>query len=284
MPEYWVLITVRNGEETIDKSLSAILDQSIKPSLICITDDGSTDSTPQILSRYKNLYPEIFRVITFPDRGYDSRRIVHNWNAACEHVENLHRNFDYLFIGSDDTIFPLHYVQTLIEEMGKHPELVITSGSRGIRSFQDTIPLPEGAGRFIRNSFFAMLGYRHPPYYGYESWILYKALQLGYEIKKLDYLRYEHLRQFGTGHKFVEYGAGMRCLGYHPAYVIARSLKNIFTGVTGIPVKYSLQMVWDYINAAKYKDDPYFHYYEPELRRYVRQLQKKKLLSLFGLN
>jgi glycosyltransferase involved in cell wall biosynthesis len=283
MLDYWVLITVRNGEKTIDKSLHALLTQRTKPSLICIIDDGSTDSTQQVLSKYKSLYPEVFHIIIFPDRGYDSRRIVHNWNAACDYVKSLKRNFDYLFISGDDTVFPSHYVETLIQEMERHPKLVIASGSRGIRSFQDTLLLPEGAGRLIRSNFFAMLGYRHPPYYGYESWILYKALQIGYEIKKLEDLRYEHTREFGTGHKFIEYGPTMRCLGYHPMYVIARSLKNIFAGGTGIPVKYSLRMLWDYVNAGKWTNDPYFRYYEPELRGYIRKMQKKRLLGLFRL-
>ena len=52
-PSYWALITVKNGADTISKSVESILSQTVKPSLICIVDDGSTDKTPMILTGLK---------------------------------------------------------------------------------------------------------------------------------------------------------------------------------------------------------------------------------------
>ena len=108
---------------------------------------------------------------------------------------------------------------------------------------------------------------------------MYKSLQLGFEVKKLTDVKYEHLRTFGVGHKFVEYGPAMRCLGYHPMFVLARVLRNIFTGKTGISKSASIRMFFDYLFKGKWKNDPYFHYFEPELRRFVRSMQKKRLLN-----
>lgn len=274
---YWVLVTVKNGEKTIAESLDSIREQTVKPSLLCVVDDGSTDSTPQILSGFEAAASNI-KVIALEDKGYDSRRIVHNWNVACDYVRSSGREFDFLLISSDDVVFPKDYVQKLVDEMRKDPKLVVISGSRGLAQ-SDYMSLPEGAGRLIRESFFKEIGYRHPPYYGYEPWILYKALQSGCNVRKLADPMYDHRRTFGIGHKFVEYGPAMRCLGYHPLFVLARVARNIFSRKTGIPLSASVRMLFDYFTDSKWKDDPYFHYHEETLRAFIRFTQKKRLLS-----
>jgi glycosyltransferase involved in cell wall biosynthesis len=279
---YWVIITVKNGESVIKKTLDSIISQSLKPSLVCIINDGSTDSTPDILSEIKKENNDIIHIINLPDEGYDIRRIVHNWNKACEYVKNLGNEYDYLLISADDSIYPESYVEKLVESMKKESSLVIASGTRGLKA-SDYMSFPEGSGRMIRMSFFKKIGFYFPPYYGYESWILYKALQLGYKIKKLNDLEYKHSRLFGSGHQFVEYGPMMRCLGYHPLFVIARVLRNIFIHNTGISARASFRMLLDYIQKNKWKNDPYFHYFELDLRQFIRALQKKRLLSKFRI-
>lgn len=275
---YWALLTVKNGESTIRKSVESIIRQSVKPSLICVVDDGSTDTTPKILEELVRENGELVHVITLPDKGYDSRRIVHNWNAACEYVQNLKKEYSYMLISSDDIVFPETYVEKIAGELAKDSKLVIVSGSRGLEQ-SDYMSLPEGAGRMVDMEFFKKIGFRHPPYYGYEPWILYKALQMAYKVKKVDNLRYEHLRVFGVGHKFVEYGPAMRCLGYHPLFVLARVLRNILTGKAGISKRASIRMFFDYLDEGKWKQDPYFHYFEPDLRKFVRATQRERLLS-----
>ncbi len=275
---YWTLITVKNGEDTITKSFESILSQTVKPSLICIVDDGSTDKTPIILSELKKNHDDLVHVITLPDNGYDSRRIVHNWNKACDFVKKNGKNYCYLLISSDDIVFPINYVERLIIKAEKNPKLVIVSGSRGLDQ-SDQMSFPEGAGRLIKIFYFEQIGYFHPPYYGYEPWILYKALQMGYEIIKLNDIQYQHLREFGSGHNFIEYGPAMRCLGYHPLFIVMRILRNLINKNTGISKTASIKMLLDYINKKKWLKDPYFHYFDPDIRRFVRSTQKKRLLT-----
>lgn len=272
---YWALVTVKNGERTLENSIRSLLSQSIPPSLVCVVDDGSTDSTPEILKRLQASYPSI-HVITLPDKGYDSRRIVHNWNAACDYAKSA-GDYDYMLISSDDIILPPNYVADLAREMASDPKLVVVSGTRGLAQ-SDYMSLPEGAGRLVRSSFFHEIGYRHPPYYGYEPWLLYKAMQMGYRVKKLSDVSYSHERTFGVGHKFVEYGPAMRCLGYHPLFVLARVARNFFSGNTGISKSASIKMFFDYLSEGKWKNDPYYHYFDPELRSFVRNMQRKRLM------
>ena len=49
MGNYNVILTCRNSEKIIEPSLTSIIEQSIKPKYIIVVDDGSTDSTPNIL-------------------------------------------------------------------------------------------------------------------------------------------------------------------------------------------------------------------------------------------
>ncbi len=276
-PSYWVLVTVKNGEKTIVESLESIMTQSIEPSLVCVVDDGSTDSTSNLLFKLKDSHQNI-HIITLEDKGYDSRRIVHNWNIACDYAKKTGKEFDYLLISSDDVVFPREYVERLMQEMSIDQKLAVISGNRGLAQ-SDFMSLPEGAGRLIRISFFNKIGYKHPPYYGYEPWILYKALQMGYKVRKLSDLKYEHKRVFGVGHKFIEYGPAMRCLGYHPMFVLARVARNILTNKTGISKSASIRMFFDYLFENKWKDDPYFHYFEDDLRAFVRHYQKQRLFK-----
>jgi glycosyltransferase involved in cell wall biosynthesis len=275
---YWVNFIVKNGEDTIKESLESLILQSIEPSIICIINDGSTDGTLQIIQNFKGQLKNRLHVIDLPDRGYDIRRIVHNWNLACEFIKKSQKDYDFMLIATEDVKFPTNYVEELIKDMNADPKLVVISGNRGLPQ-SDYFSFPEGAGRLIKMSFFKKIGFRFPPYYGYEPWILYKALQLGFKIKKNMTLKYQHVRKFGSEHNFIEYGPSMRCLGYHPMFVFARVLKNILKNDTGISKKASIAMLFDYFNKSKWKDDPYFKLHEPELRNFIRVFQKKRLLS-----
>ena len=277
------MLTVKNGEKTIKDSINSVLNQSVKPGLICIIDDGSIDSTPKILDKLQRENGSVLHIISLPDSGYDIRRIAHNWNKACDYVKSKNVDYDYLLIIADDIILPKEYIEKLGLEMKKDSKLVVVSGSRGLES-SDDVSLPEGAGRIIDMKFFGALGLRHPPYYGYEPWILFKALQLGYKIKKFESIKYEHKRVFGTKHNFVEYGPAMRCLGYHPIFVIARVLRNIFSNKSGISKLTSLKMIFDYLNKKKWENDPYFKYFEPELRHFIRTFQKNRLYLKLKFN
>ncbi len=277
---WFAIITVKNGEDTIRDAIYSLIKQSIRPSYIIVVDDGSKDNTPNILRDIKDRYNEV-HIITLPDNGYDIRRIVHNWNRALEYAESLPYT-DYQFIGADDCIFPNNYVEYLINKMSENRALVIVSGSREL-DIRTEIKVPEGAGRLIDNKFFRSIGNRYPPYYGYEPWILFKALQLDFEIKMFPEITYRHARRFGSKHNFIEYGVSMRCLGYPLLFVIGRSLRNILFG-RDIPIKASLKMIYDYIFAdIKFKEDPYYKPYDKEFRMFVRRLQYKRIKRLLGV-
>ena len=53
-----VAICTYNGEQYVEEQIESVLTQTIKPNEIIICDDCSTDKTPELLTDYKNKFPE----------------------------------------------------------------------------------------------------------------------------------------------------------------------------------------------------------------------------------
>ena len=83
---YFVLITCRNSQETIRKSLTSIKEQTVNPEYVIVINDGSTDNTKNILDDMQKDWPILY-VITNPDLGYDISRVARNLNSAINSLE-----------------------------------------------------------------------------------------------------------------------------------------------------------------------------------------------------
>jgi glycosyltransferase involved in cell wall biosynthesis len=275
---YWALVLTRNGEDTIQSTVNSLMDQTVSPLSIRVVDDGSTDETPSVLMKLKQEYGEEFDFIYLPDRGYDIRRVVRNINVGIEKLrkENGIRP-KYIMISGDDCFYPERYAEELINRMSKDERIVIASGE--IQGVSKPDVTPRGSGRFIRTSFLDKIGGRFPPYYGYEGWILQKALQLGYFVKNYADLKFQHLRRLGDKHKFKDWGLAMKCLGYHPLEVLYRCIKYPLVD-RRVSVGY-LRVLWDYfIQPSVAKGDPYYNFFEEDLREYIREKQKSRMIEM----
>lgn len=76
--EWLVTITVPvyNAEETIEKCILSLLNQSYPKKEIIIIDDGSTDSTPMILEKLSEMHHPHLKVISVDHKGRSSARNV----------------------------------------------------------------------------------------------------------------------------------------------------------------------------------------------------------------
>ena len=70
MPKVSTIVPVYNGAATIDRALRSIFAQTFADNEIIVVNDGSTDATPQLLSRYGDR----IRVVTQPNRGLSAAR------------------------------------------------------------------------------------------------------------------------------------------------------------------------------------------------------------------
>lgn len=77
-----VLLATYNGEKYLKKQLDSLLNQTYKDFEIIIRDDGSTDSTNDIIEDFKNRYPDRIKVITGAPTG-SSKGNFFELLAAC---------------------------------------------------------------------------------------------------------------------------------------------------------------------------------------------------------
>jgi len=270
---YFVILTCRNSEDSIAHALGSITEQTITPEYIIVIDDGSTDKTKDVLEGMQKGLETLY-IINNPDLGYDISRVVKNWNSAIKLTrEKRLPKTDYHMIATDDTIYPRYYAEKIVSYLDSHPSVAIASGNYTIYHSV----MPHGAGRFIRNSFFEATSWHgyYPEQMGYESAILYEANYCGYTHIILDDVKFEHINPLGHVHKFREFGASMRTLGYHPLFVLARFMKYLITGqVTGR--KGSIYMIFYYLSYDP-KPEGYDRLYGKELRKYIRANQVKRL-------
>ncbi|VFJ15004.1 glycosyltransferase family A protein [Candidatus Nitrosocosmicus franklandus] len=277
MGNYYVIVTCRNSEDTIEKAILSLHNQTIKPEYIITIDDGSTDRTPEILKRMSGEMQNLF-VITNPDMGYDVTRIVKNWNKAIQFSrEHNLKPTDYHMIGTDDTIYEQDYAEKIISLMDNNQDLAIVSG----RYDENRYEKPHGAGRFVRNSFFNNAHYLYPEKMGYESVVLITALKAKMRYMILRGARFEHTRPLGQNHHFYEFGASMRTLGYHPLFAFGRFLKYFITGKP-IGRMGALYMIYHYIS-YKPKETGYDSMYPEDIRKYLRQEQIDKIKSVLRI-
>lgn len=275
MGTYFAIVTCRNSEDDIHAALASLRNQTLAPQYVIVVDDGSTDNTSEILTQIRQNWRSL-HVIRHNDLGYDIGRVVKNWNEAITYSRNKDlAHTTYHMIATDDTTYPPGYAKELVDFMDGNSSIAITSGN-----YTKYVPdKPHGAGRFVRNSFFEQThwGGLYPELMGYESAILYESERLGHRYTILPDAKFHHSRPLGTHHKFYEFGASMKTLGYHPIFVLGRFAKYLATGeVTGRVGAFNMMY---YYLSYKPKSVGYDRLYDVQLRRFVREIQKRRMLS-----
>jgi CDP-ribitol ribitolphosphotransferase len=109
-----VMIPVFNTESFLPKALDSVLNQTYRgPYEILVVDDGSTDSTPEVIRDYKKRNPGKIKSITHPEnRGLTSAR-----NTLLEKAQGDVQ----IWLDSDDTIAK-ETLNKIIEYFQKHQE------------------------------------------------------------------------------------------------------------------------------------------------------------------
>ena len=104
-----------NHEKFIEKALNSFLMQKTNfPFEIVINDDASTDNTAQIIEKYQEKFPNIFRV-NLKKTNVGPSKNTHDAFERC-------RGKYIAFCEGDDYWTDEHKLQYQIEEMMKHPE------------------------------------------------------------------------------------------------------------------------------------------------------------------
>ena len=118
MPEVSVVVPVYNVENYLEECLDSILGQSFKDIEIICVNDGSTDGSTDILSRFKKRDQRI-KVIEKPNGGLSSAR-----NKGIEEASGAY----VLFVDSDDML-ERHAIETVYKVFCAETVDIVTFGA-----------------------------------------------------------------------------------------------------------------------------------------------------------
>ncbi|MGI0049395.1 MAG: glycosyltransferase family A protein [Nitrososphaera sp.] len=267
-----VVIPARNEEKFIAKTLTCLLnDQKIKPEHVIVVDDGSTDNTAQVASSFSA------EVIRLPDRGYQAQGnpilaevINHGLRRIDEYLYGQSTTEDYVMILGADNLLPPNYISDIISEMQRDRNIAICSGI--VDGEAEKNQVPRGAGRIVRANFWRQIGLEYPSKYGYEAYLVFKALQMGYATPVLTNLVTKTQRRTGKNYgrnTYIGYGKALKALGYSRLYSLGKLVLVLLRNPGG-----ALLMFKGY--SSRDIDS-----YDMELQRYVRSLQHEQIRNYF---
>ena len=255
------IIPARNEEQFIGETLTALLNQDIDDNYIIVVNDGSEDKTQEVVNSFPNI-----ELINIENRGFDAQGTPILARVINQGLEKLVPEvcYDYIMILGSDHILPSNYIRKIVDHLDHNRDIAICSGQiKGEKS-----KVPRGSGRIVRSDFWKSIGLQYPLKFGFETYLLIKAQQLGYRIDVLNDLISLTSRPTRKSYKketYISYGKSLRALGYIQLYSAGRigliSLKN---------PKGAFYMLRGYTSSD-------IEFYEEDFRSFLRYIQYGRL-------
>jgi poly-beta-1,6-N-acetyl-D-glucosamine synthase len=277
---YLLVSPCRDEGQFLRRTLDSVAEQSVKPALWVIVDDGSTDQTPAILEEYASKLPYL-RVVKRTDRG---RRqvgpgVIDAFYAGLDTVDL--KDFDYVCKLDVDLALSQRYFELLMERMEHNPRIGTSSGKPWFPHPRNGKLVPElcgdemsvGMTKFYRVSCFEEIGgfVREVMWDGIDC---HRCRMLGWIAESVDDepLRFVHLRPQGASQKGIwsgrtRAGFGQYFMGTSPLYYLASAINRLPSHPKVIG---SVAMLWGYARSWL-MGLPRYH--DPEFRRFLRNYQ-----------
>jgi biofilm PGA synthesis N-glycosyltransferase PgaC len=278
--KYLVISPVRNEAEWIETTIISMLNQTVTPEEWIIVDDGSRDSTSEIVERYIDKYAWI-KLIHREDRGFaePGRGIIEAFYEGYEH--STCKDFDFIVKLDGDLHFDETYFESLFKEFSKNPKLGMASGVcyiyvRGILTLENH---PEfhvrGPSKIYRRECWKQIG-QLVKHLGWDTLDEVKAQYLGWTTKSFKNLRLIHYKV--TGYKSGAAKWAVKCgksdyyCGYHPLFILVKGIKRFFKKPYLID---GMGILFGYFKSYLNKDE---RYEDSAVIEYLRKEQIKTLM------
>lgn len=229
----YVLITpARNEEAFIERTIESVINQTVQPTKWVIVDDGSTDTTPEIVGRYlkEHSWMEMVQMPQGRDRSFAGK--VQAFNAGFERVKALKHEV----IGNldSDISFDKDHFEFLLRKFSEDPALGVAGTvftEEGYSSATDSFEghtHVSGQCQLFRRQCWEEIGGYIPHRAGGIDWMaVTTARMMGWKTQSFRERSFFHYRHLGTAERGIlassfSYGEKDYYLGGHPVWELFR--------------------------------------------------------------
>jgi biofilm PGA synthesis N-glycosyltransferase PgaC len=235
--KYIIISPVRDEENHIEKTIQSVISQTIKPMKWVIVDDGSTDTTSEIIETYlpKN---DWITLLKLPDRGYYDLMTGGEIRAFYKGFKTIkHLDYDFISKLDGDISFDEHYYEDLFNKFDSNKKLGIAGGAV-YYSENDFLTLEKsykkhvrGAARIYRRECWDDIGGAIDKL-GWDSIDVYKARMLGWDTYSFEEIKMiHHVKTWTKGgsiHGHLRAGRMQHLIGTHPMFILLKAGRGIF--------------------------------------------------------
>jgi glycosyltransferase involved in cell wall biosynthesis len=284
---YLLITPAKNEDAFIELTIRSVLSQTVRPVKWLIMDDGSTDRTGEIVTRYVQEHDWIELLQMPKRRSRDFGGKADCINAGYAHAKHLH----YDVIGSldADISFEEGYFAFLLQKFANDPDLGIAgtpfseNGETYDYRFSSTDHVSGACQLFRRECFEAIGGYTPIKGGGIDVIAVLTARSKGWRTRTFTEKVCYHHRVMGSGQErrkmVADFLLGQKDyrLGFHPVWEVFRSAyqmtrKPYFIGGAALLTGYFWAMLHRYERSVG-----------RELLLFQRQDQMRRLRKFFGL-
>jgi len=273
-----------------------VVAQSIKPVLWIIVDDGSTDSTPDILNSYADKH-KFIKIVKRENRGHRSvgPGVIEAFYSGYDNIEI--DDFDFICKLDLDLDLPPKYFEILMQRFHENPRIGTCSGKPYYINDKNKMISEKcgdensvGMTKMFRRKCFNQIG-------GFVKQVMWDAID-GHKCRMLGWiacswdepdLRFIHLRPMGSSQNNMltgrmRHGYGQYFMGTSFTYMTVSALYRM----TRPPVLIGGFAMWiGYIKSMIFKVE---RLNDPEFRKFLREYQwaciikgKKNATNLLNL-
>lgn len=280
MKEYILVTPCKNEEESLPKLADSVINQTIKPVIWVIVDDGSTDRTPEILTDItsKQSWIKSLRLNEKPrDLGIHVAQVyINGFNYATNYCKENSIQYNYIGSIDADIILDSSYFESLITEFEKNANLGICSGHVG--NFVDNKiiwsdyrkDLPSGGARLWSKKCFEDTG-GYLPTCSPDSVSNVKAIIRGWDTRQFEHIAILSTRAYasaeGQWKGYKKLGANNYFIGYTPIHILLKGIRLLYSTdgyfQNGIGIAYICGYFSEYFrNAPRIEDEEILNYYK----------------------
>jgi biofilm PGA synthesis N-glycosyltransferase PgaC len=233
-PLSYVLITpARNEGDLIEDTIRSVIAQTILPAKWVIVNDGSTDRTEEIVSRYLKGHPWV-ALLGMPERENRSfASKARAFNAGYLLLQDV--SYDIVGNLDADITFEPDYFEFLLSRFADDPALGVAGtpfveGTEHYDFRYANIDHVSGACQLFRRECFMEIGGYRPVKEGGIDWIAVTTARMkGWKTRTFVEKTCRHHRKIGTGTagelaRFFKHGKRDYLQGGHPLWQATRAL------------------------------------------------------------